>query len=119
MLDSGKLKPPTVIVPFDDGEPPPDDPHALTMRLSPRIEDRRARNAHRFIGFLLICCQPLGPAMLRSGSNRLAVERLQTSVRVKVYQVAGFACGAPTATAPRVARPAAERRPVGVSSLCS
>src|SRR5437660_11263042 len=57
MLDSGKLNPPTVIVPLllDDGEPPPEAPQALAMRLSPRIEDSRARYAHRDIAVLLSC----------------------------------------------------------------
>src|SRR5690348_4227753 len=54
MLDSEKLNPATVIVPLlpvDDGEPPPDDPQALPIRLSPRIEDIRARKAHLCIAF--------------------------------------------------------------------
>src|SRR6266576_197960 len=54
MPDSGKLKPPTVTVPLFvlvAGEPPPDDPQALAIRLSPRIEDIRARKAHVRIAF--------------------------------------------------------------------
>src|SRR5258706_6797757 len=53
IVDSGKLNPATVMVPLlpeVDGEPPPDDPQALAIRLSPRIEDSRARNAQRGIG---------------------------------------------------------------------
>src|SRR5258708_21280910 len=49
MPDSGKLNPAMVIVPLgaeEDGDPPPDDPQALTIMLSPRIVDSRALTAH-------------------------------------------------------------------------
>jgi hypothetical protein len=46
--DSAKLKPATLTVPLllEEGEPPPDDPQALAMRLRPSTEDSRARYAH-------------------------------------------------------------------------
>src|SRR5215472_19110958 len=132
MLDSGKLNPAIVIVPLlpvGAGEPPPDDPQALPIRLSPRIEDNRALKAHLRIAI------PPGrtPASAsgacetetrtedprRASSRHKVRERVsRTSVRAG-YQVAGSTSGPAEREGRLRSRAAAERRPAGVSARWS
>src|SRR5215831_5028043 len=132
MLDSGKLNPATVIVPLlpvDAGEPPPDDPQALPMRLSPRIEDIRALKAHLRIAFPpgRTPAPASGAYETETRTKTRADGQFETKVRerrlerpfAKGYQVAGSATGAAARTACLRSPAAAERRPAGVSARWS
>src|SRR5215472_17474866 len=109
MLDSGKLNPAMVSVPLlpvDAGEPPPDDPQALPIRLSPRIEANRARKAQLRIRFSSWShAGARRPARVKRRRGRRPAPTAQfetqryakgprTSVRRQGYQVAGSATGA-------------------------
>src|SRR5260370_41061871 len=125
MRDSGKLNPAMVSVPFgvvDDGEPPPDDPQALPMRLSPRIVESRAGVAH--LGIAIppgrrpvlaarvsnACADPASAS--RSGRlyrTRRGSSNGRSGVRLPDGQYGTSTCGATTRAVTRRPRPAAER----------